>query len=384
MTSQIVFDPNQNYDCLQCGRGCRAGWDIPVEPEVVARLQRHPLTLRVIQERGNAFRQVEDRVFIQNSKDCPNCGFLDGDQLCSIHRELGYEAKPATCKLFPFVMTQTPDGIFAGTTYYCTATRQNHGRPSSAQEGDLRQQLDSGSAPINKVAADGLVVHGRYYVSYSDYKALEQELLRRAALVGLNEALARGALGLSCLMAELPDLEEEIVAIGHRLVEMWEHPAIPGGSSVRQLGWLANLQLCDYFKFSLERPLWDAVEAGLYSGTPFELPHFQWKGTLDDLGRMAASPRFDADIERYLRHLIWRKALVVHPPLLASLLQLQMLPLFLKVHAGLLAHSRGRAVTEQDYYDALENAETYLVTHGRNRRVVNEMAVDVILGMLRG
>ena len=397
--TQIFFDPQQNYDCLQCGRGCRAGWDIPVEPAVVARVQTLPV-------RANAFRQtyacprhpqeVPDeggkcprchldavhQVFIQNSKDCPNCSFLDPDQLCSIHRQLGYEAKPATCKLFPFVLTQTPDGVYAGTTYYCTATRQNHGRPSSVHVDDLRLQLDH-QAPVNRVAADGLVVYGRYYISYRDYQGLEAELTRRAASRGYLEALSLATLGLGCLMAELPDLEEEIVPIGERLPEMWNHPALPYGSPVARLQELSRSQLADYFMFSLEKSLWPEVENGLSQGTPFSLPHFNWRGTFCELEKLV-DDRFNSKIERYLEHLVWRKALVVHPLLLPSLCQLQMLPTFLKVQAGLLAHLRNHEVTEQDYYDALENAETYLVTHGRNRRIIHEWAADILLGTLRG
>jgi Fe-S-cluster containining protein len=374
-----------------------------VEPEVVTRLQNHP----ILQERGQVFRQTYacplhpdinpdaagkcprcereavPKVYIQNSRDCPNCGFLDSDQLCSIHRQLGYAAKPATCKLFPFVMTQTPDGVYAGTTYYCTATRQNHGRPSSAHEEDLRQQLAQ-SAPINKVAADGLVVHNRYYISYRDYAAFEAELLRRAGQGGLMQAISLATLGLGCLMAELPDIEDDrIVAVGERLPELWNHPAMPYGSPVSRLQELGRSQLGDFFLFTLDKSLWPEVEAALDQGTPFSLPHFQWRGTFAELEKKVDS-RFDSRIERYLEHLIWRKALVVHPGLLPSLCQLQMLPAFLKAYAGLLAHVREHEVDDQDYYDALENAETYLVTHGRNRRILHDWAADTLIGTLRG
>jgi len=378
---KIHFDDAQNYDCLQCGRGCRAGWDIAVEPEVAQSLGQHPLTLRVIQERGKAFRHLEDRVYIENSREFPVCGFLDENQLCAIHRDLGYQAKPATCKLFPFVATHTPDGYYAGVTYYCTAVRQNHGRPSSAHEQDLRQQL-AHSAPVNRVAEDGLVVYNRYFVSYRDYLALEEELLRRAARSGSPEALGEAVLGLACLMAEQKDLEEEIVSLGSRLGEMWTHPARPPGPTGGRLGSLVNAQMGDYFMFTLEKELWPQVDEALAKGSAFSLPQYGWRGTFADLNRLVDN-RFDARIEAYLRHLVWRKALVVHPPLLASLCQLQALPAFLRAISGLLAHQRGREVTEQDYFDALEHVETYLVTHGKNRRVVHEWAVDVLIRTLR-
>lgn len=384
MDSVLHFDAQQNYDCIQCGRGCRAGWDIPVEPEVVARLKDHPLTLRVIHERGSAFRVEDDRTFIQSSKDCKECGFLEENQLCGIHRELGFEAKPATCKMFPFVVTQTPDGLFVGTTYYCSAVRQNVGRSSSEHEADLRTLLQD-SAPVNQIARDGLVIHNRYYMTWKNYQAFEQELLKRIVDSGHQDALTEAVLAVATMMSQYPLLEEGAQPIGHRLTRCWETFDITQGLPILES--LVNQQTLDYFKFNLDRNLWDAVEAALWNDKPMQLPHYNWSGTLSDLHRLVnarVGQEWDRRIERYLDHLIFRKALVVQPLLLASLCQLHMLPNFLKVHTALLAHQRGHAQSqEQDYFDALALCETYLVTHGKNRRIVNELAADGLVEQLR-
>lgn len=384
MQPTLHFDPKQNYDCLQCGRGCRAGWDIPVEPEVMQRLEGHALTLRVIQERGAAFRIEEDQAFIQNSKDCKECGFLEADQLCGIHRELGFEAKPATCKMFPFVVTQTPSGLFVGTTYYCSAVRQNHGRPCSDHAEDLKVLLKD-SAPLNQVADDGLAIHNRYYMNWSQYQQFERQLRTLIGEEGQQDALALAVLGVAQLMTDFPMLEEGAVAIGEHLASCWQRAQLERGLPL--LEQLVRQQICDYLKFTLERPLWDQVESALWEGTPMELPPFQWKGTLqelDELRKQKAGSRWNQHIERYLDHLLFRQALVVQPLLLASLCQLHMLADFLTTWTALLAHQKGHPESlEEDYFEALAHCETYLVTHGRNRRIVNELAAEGLVEQLR-
>jgi Fe-S-cluster containining protein len=387
MASTIHFDPVQNYDCIQCGRGCRMGWDIPVEPRVLEGLQGHPLVLRVIQDKGAPFRHEDDQSFIKSSKECKECGFLEGDNLCGIHRELGFAAKPSTCQVFPFVITDTPDGYFVGTTYYCSSVRENSGRPLSEHRDDVQALLDA-SAPMNKVAADGLVIYNRYYTNWADYVALETELVRQAAEVGYLEALSRAVLGVAAAMAELPRLEEEPEAYpGEKLRAAWQHPRIPGGQASRQLGQVVSMQIGDFFKFYLDKEDWDEVDGAIFAGGTFRLPQYGFEGTwlqLQDLVGHRVGTRFDEQIERYLAHLVFRKALVVHPPLLASLCQLQMLTGFLRTYTALIAFHAGRQEAAQhDYYDALEIAETYLVTHGRNRRIVNDMAADVLVGTFR-
>lgn len=387
MSSTIHFDPVQNYDCIQCGRGCRMGWDIPVEPRVLAGLQGHPLVLRVIEEKGPPFRHENEQSFIQSSKECKSCGFLEGDNLCGIHRELGFAAKPSTCQVFPFVITHTPDGYFVGTTYYCSSVRENSGRPLSEHRDDVQALVDA-AAPMNKVAADGLVIYNRYYTNWQDYLQLEAEIVRQAARMGYLEALSRAVIAVAACMGELPRLEEEPESYpGARLREAWDHPRMPRGSAAKQLGQVESMQIGDFFKFYLEKDVWEEVDGAVFAGGTFSLPEYEFEGTWQKLQGLVSErvgSRFDDQIERYLAHLVFRKALVVHPTLLASLCQLQMLTGFLRTYTALIAFKAGRTEAAQhDYYDALEIAETYLVTHGRNRRIVNDMAADVLVSTFR-
>ena len=137
---ELHFPEGQNYDCVMCGAGCESLWTVPVEAAVVEKIEAHPLGIRVINENGAAFSREEDGGYAIYYKDPtdPRCGFFRQDKLCSIHAELGMEEKPLTCQQFPFHLTETPDGVYVGLSYMCTAARQNSGRPVSAVEAGHR------------------------------------------------------------------------------------------------------------------------------------------------------------------------------------------------------------------------------------------------------
>lgn len=368
----LQFGSDVRYDCVQCGRGCQMGWDIPVEPEVAERVQNHPLSLRVV----NAFVERDGQQFIRADQQCRSCGFLEDDLLCGIHRELGFAAKPATCQTFPFVLTETPDGTYVGATFYCSAVRQNLGRPLSQHADDVAALLAAG-APTNRVAADGLQVFGRRYTSWAAYQKLEQRLLERSDQVGLQQALAQATLGLARRAAGWEQPDEPAPLAEGELDAVWDERSNADGA-LRQL---IGMQLGDYFKFLLQRELWDGVDKGAFS-----LPAFNWSGGWNDLWALVderVGRQFDEEIDRYRRHLIFRKALIIHPPLLGSLTQLHVLPDFLRVFSALNACRHGRQAETADYHAALEEAETYLVTHGRNRRIIHEMASEDLVNYLR-
>lgn len=359
------FDTAQGYECLQCGRSCR-GWTIRVDESIRQNLVKQPLYLRLVEADGDPLVERENGWYMKAGS---HCRFLQLDRLCSIHREMGYAAKPTTCRLFPFVVTDTPEGRFVGTSFYCSAIRQNHGPSCEGHQQDIEQLLAEG-APRNRVAADGLLVAGGYYTNYADYSRMEEGLRGQASEVGWEEALAHLLLGLALSVSELPEVSSGYQPLPPAVLDgVWSHPRLPAASRVAALQELIRGQVVDYWKLQQDESSWVELESAL-RGQELHLAHLGFRGDLEPL--LAKPFEQEAEIERYLSHLIFRKALVVDPPLLATLCLLVQLPAFLRAHTRLLG----------DYFLALEKAEMELVTHGQSYRVIAEVASEYLLGVV--
>ena len=73
--------------------------------------------------RPNASHQQEvrglDDDYMLNTAADGGCVFLMGDQRCSVHAELGPEAKPEGCRRFPLGLVGTPSGGRITTEHRC-------------------------------------------------------------------------------------------------------------------------------------------------------------------------------------------------------------------------------------------------------------------------
>ena len=83
----LHIDDNLNYECVQCGRSC-TGWNVWLRDELAERLKELPITLRVIQERGQAFERVDGILKMHRDEAHPACGYLNEQKLCNIHATL--------------------------------------------------------------------------------------------------------------------------------------------------------------------------------------------------------------------------------------------------------------------------------------------------------
>ena len=92
----------ERWDCHQCGVCCR-GSVVPLSADDLARLEaqkwREQPDLKdtpvVVRESwlGHEYRLAH--------RDDGSCVFLMPDGLCRIHKELGFDAKPLVCRMFP-------------------------------------------------------------------------------------------------------------------------------------------------------------------------------------------------------------------------------------------------------------------------------------------
>lgn len=361
---QFHLPSQQAYDCLQCGRSCQAGWDIPVEEEVRQTLENHPLTLRVIQERGAALVPKKHEWVLNMNPQQPRCGFLEPDLLCGLHKELGPEAKPHTCRLFPYILSETPEGLFVGVSYSCSAARSNAGRPLSEQQADIEGLLKVGVA-VNRIPSDGLPLHGSWFVSWTEYRNLEKLLLEQALQKGWQPAIADLLLGLAAQIA------------------LWPRPRNtsprPAPASTPLAGPHAGHLLS-----SLRKEMWRLLAPSFPSDLAGVEP-----ATRSDY--QALNPDWEAgfrldnsEVDRYLEHIVFRKQLVIHPTLLGNLCLLDFLPDFLGCYAQAFARHRQRPLSQQDYWDALDLAEKFLVYHCRGLRPIYQKAARHLVSLLQG
>lgn len=141
------------FDCHGCGRCCETDWDIPVERPTFP-VERLP--------NGRALlRRVEGR-----------CTELTPDCRCSLH---GTESKPLACRLFPFQMVRTPDGVHVGASFYCPSVYHGRGRPLSAHA----QTLEAYAQKLPALGDAPLRLNDHETIGWSGYRLLEEALASR-------------------------------------------------------------------------------------------------------------------------------------------------------------------------------------------------------------
>ena len=99
MTMTRVPDYYDRFRCLAgtCPHSCCEAWDVVLDEETVERYRREegPLGEKL---RGNMVEEEGDMCFALRGGRCP---FLDEENLCEIHRQLGEEATSVTCQSHP-------------------------------------------------------------------------------------------------------------------------------------------------------------------------------------------------------------------------------------------------------------------------------------------
>lgn len=88
-------DRRLRYTCAGCGACCKGhgiGLDV-AGGQLVQLVGRHPEIAAFVRRRG-------DTITAFNPRD--RCWFLEPDGLCRVERDDGRDAKPASCRLFPF------------------------------------------------------------------------------------------------------------------------------------------------------------------------------------------------------------------------------------------------------------------------------------------
>lgn len=128
----------QAFACTNCGRCCRP-WEVALEgAQAEAIRQSHAYQSRV--KKGyQPLLVVRPGVGELGDRGDDHCTFLDNQNLCELHAELGGGSKPLGCQLFPYQVVQTPEGLHVYLSFACPPVVAG----LDADVESNRQQLDA-------------------------------------------------------------------------------------------------------------------------------------------------------------------------------------------------------------------------------------------------
>jgi Fe-S-cluster containining protein len=198
-----------NYACRHSGQCCTADWDVPVELPVYRSLEAamgagglrpapQSATLRPFVVESDL---PEDAAAMLERNDLGECVFFERDShLCVVHRDLGHDALPATCRHFPRVAVRDARGASIGLSHFC---------PTAAAmlfRDDLELAIVDAPPAFPPADYEGLVVAADdlppllrpgVVMDLDTYDAWEAHMVRRAAVAADAESaiatLARDA-----------------------------------------------------------------------------------------------------------------------------------------------------------------------------------------------
>ncbi|MFN8606552.1 MAG: YkgJ family cysteine cluster protein [Vulcanimicrobiota bacterium] len=360
----LSIDQHLNYQCVQCGRSC-TGWNVWLRDELAEQIKELPITLRVIQERGQAFERVDGILKMYRDDSHPACGFLNEQKLCDIHATLGFETKPKICRQFPFLLTRLPDGeVRAGASHCCTAVRGGLGPKLNESRADIESLLQQG-ALLREVPQD-LDIYPGHSQPYQAVLAFEQHFEEQRRQIGWDGAL-----------------EKAICALATPLQGPWQ--ARPELSS--QMGLFSQIMTMSLLKPCLNdhsRHLWQRIDQAFLGEGDLEIPEYGWKAPvaeLDLLIRQGVGASFDQAIDLYRRAIWFRKGHLLVGNLLAGLLLLWSLPGILRLLTALEGWKHQRQPGPEDFSQALDTVEMSLVAHSQNGELLLQKMSHHLLAM---
>ncbi len=362
----FLFPEGQLYDCVMCAKGCRQDWAVDVDSKSAKLILQSPVELRVVQETGASGLLGSEEQGWQTRKFDGRCVFLQADDLCGIHAEIGLESKPLNCREFPFTFVETPDGIVVGVSYFCTAVQQNVGRPLSEHKESLSALYRNYGSRRPRVGQDPIDFGFGFTLPWPEYQRFEDSLKLELENRTVLEALA------ATLLAALRALEgpprslcgEDLEGCRPGLGE--SHILSTGGDVFREQTRYFALTLVGVMEAASPQQ-GPGITQALMCGEQTELPVAGWAGTLEEVLKLLELGFHQPSKEwtvRYIRALLHRKIMVLHRGVLESLVMFYLASWVLEFYAAVACLKRGGVeVTFEDYAQAFDRVEGDLVTH---------------------
>jgi Fe-S-cluster containining protein len=182
----LIFPQKLHFSCHMCS-GCCRFWNVLATEGEVERFRhfdwastRPRFTNReVVEDAGDGLHRLSH---IDDA-----CIFLDDDNLCAIHKELGPEAKPVMCKQFPYSLIDTPEGVVVSLDFACPTVVADEGKPLESHAADVRARIKEwgemgahsrlGMAGTARGEMPRIEARKGVPLKWADYLAIERGLL---------------------------------------------------------------------------------------------------------------------------------------------------------------------------------------------------------------
>jgi Fe-S-cluster containining protein len=191
-SSRILYPQPLHFSCRMCA-GCCRGWNVLVGEPELERFRHHNWAETRDRFAGREITtQLSDgRTRLTRVDDA--CIFLDEDNLCAIHRELGESAKPNMCRQFPLHPVSTPAGVVASLDFACPTVVVDEGAAIETHEAEFRRIVEvsrteaptaeepSMAGPTRSVRGGGIRARVSVPLGWPEYQALESAMLATLA-----------------------------------------------------------------------------------------------------------------------------------------------------------------------------------------------------------
>ncbi|MHC9542441.1 MAG: YkgJ family cysteine cluster protein [Vulcanimicrobiota bacterium] len=364
---RLIFPEGYRYACQCCGRCC-SGWNIHVDEYTANALKRTPPYQNLLKKAIDPLIQDgDDGTYSTARLPGGDCIFLSVGNLCAIHRDVEYSAKPLGCRQFPFKIRHTPDGAVVGLSFYCPSVMANTGEPVEIYQDEIRSWIYQ-----HKYRSTGdkpLLFDDTLQVDWNGYKSLEG-YIRSCLFQGADVPQALWEAEKTVLLISLLHSKSETSLLDAARIEAALRNI--SGSDFDSAPVFQSLSL--FFAFTVVGVLEStdpegaraATEAAMKGGSFYSL---RFNKTIDLAGFGAyyqANPapwKFEP-MRRYIDHLIFRTFLADREPVLHRLTALYMAASLLDFYLYLSAWQAGKpSPAEEDMHCALGIVEKGFTGH---------------------
>lgn len=169
--AEFIFPPDVRYECVECGFCCRQNWVVEVDEEC---FEAHPEEIgeyasEVPGKNGEAAGRI-----IRPEKPGGGCPLLGEDNLCDIHKRMGYDAKPFVCREFPFRFITTPRGVLVDVSFVCGEVLNQRGKELEHHEEELKRLYAKTRRKLR--IDDKVLLKTKTSITYEAYLLIEETL----------------------------------------------------------------------------------------------------------------------------------------------------------------------------------------------------------------